>query len=140
MTDKDITGVLHEAIKALNKGLQYTKDFKVPKNLNVKKSAELFIHNIIDLKEIEYSIEKLQAVLDAEQWQPIETAPSDGSSFLVAYSHGAIEKVKMWKHGCFEQACDPSLKLNSIDAIGWKHLPKLTQKKGDESVTERSVS
>jgi hypothetical protein len=52
-----------------------------------------FRHGGYNGKCAEHRIEELEAKLDRVQWQPIETAPKDGTSVLVSTSFGGVQVV-----------------------------------------------
>lgn len=61
-------------------------------------------------------------------WNPIDTAPKDGTEILIGFENGCVEKVK-WEYDTWTQSCDTELWVTSRGAKYWMPIPNLPEEK-----------
>lgn len=80
-------------------------------------------------KEIDYIFEtgangtrifELFKMFLQRQWQPMDTAPKDGTEILICEKNGAI-MVGRW---LYDDWLDTSVRKDVLTPIGWQPLPK----------------
>lgn len=89
----------------------------------------LYSHNggsyMVPIDQVRYMVDLISRLVDRleeQQWQPIESAPKDGTEILGCNVDGEIEII--WLHGKEWQARD----LSRFDAIKWLPLPPIGDK------------
>lgn len=70
-----------------------------------------------------YAVEKLRELCAQYGWQPIESAPKDGTPILVITRDGDVLSVKHYANNCWQLTFDCAVYVD--DPAGWMPLPKV---------------